>query len=130
MQQVIYTATRRSLKNGTFPLPNLSSDLDIQREFLKTRFSRCMLYRHNAAIGTTWNLFFWGNSLYLSKENSNLSIFLQNFIVFFLVFTEKAYQNKWINGGDDQEENLQVEKPFLELLAKEEGMVSSHLFLL
>ena len=25
---------------------------DIQREFLKTRFSRCMLYRHNAAMGT------------------------------------------------------------------------------
>ena len=24
----------------------------IQREFLKTRYSRCMLYRHNAAIGT------------------------------------------------------------------------------
>ena len=24
----------------------------ILREFLKTMFSRCMLYRHNAAIGT------------------------------------------------------------------------------
>ena len=33
--------------------------------FFKTRFSGCMLYRHNAAIGTNWNLFFWDNSLYL-----------------------------------------------------------------
>ena len=24
----------------------------VQREFLKTRFSRCILYRRNAAIGT------------------------------------------------------------------------------
>ena len=32
--------------------------------FLKTRFSRCMLYRHNTAIGADWNLFFWDNSLY------------------------------------------------------------------
>ena len=40
--------------------------LQVQREFLKTRFSRCMLYRHNAAIGTDWNLFFLDNSLYLS----------------------------------------------------------------
>ena len=27
-------------------------ELIIQRDFFKTRFSRCMLYRHNAAIGT------------------------------------------------------------------------------
>ena len=31
----------------------------VQRQFLKTRFSRCILYRHNAAIGTDWNLFFF-----------------------------------------------------------------------
>ena len=35
----------------------------------KNRFSRCMLYRHNAAIGTDWNLFFWDNSLYQSSRN-------------------------------------------------------------
>ena len=32
----------------------------VHREFLKNRFSRCMLYRHNAAIGADWNLFFFG----------------------------------------------------------------------
>ena len=37
----------------------------LQRDFLKTSFSHCMLYRHNAAIGTDWNLVFWDNSLYL-----------------------------------------------------------------
>ena len=37
----------------------------LQRDFLKTRFSRCMLYRHNAAIGKNRNLVFWDNSLYL-----------------------------------------------------------------
>ena len=39
----------------------------VQRDFLKTRFSRCMLYRHNAAIRTDWNLVIWDNSLYLYK---------------------------------------------------------------
>ena len=34
-------------------------------------FSRCLLYRHNAAIGTDWNLFFWDNSLYLRYLLSN-----------------------------------------------------------
>ena len=38
----------------------------IQRDFLITRFSRCMLYRHKAAIGTYLNLAFWDNSLYVS----------------------------------------------------------------
>ena len=37
----------------------------ILRDFLKIRFSRCMLYRHNAAIGTDWKLVFRNNSLYL-----------------------------------------------------------------
>ena len=37
---------------------------NIQRDFKKAMFSRCMLYRHNAVIGTDWNLFFWDNSLY------------------------------------------------------------------
>ena len=32
--------------------------------YLLTRFSCCMLYRHNATIGTDWNLVFWDNSLY------------------------------------------------------------------
>ena len=40
----------------------------IQRYFLKTRFPRCMLYRHNAAIGTDCNLFFWYNSLYVRRK--------------------------------------------------------------
>ena len=36
----------------------------------KIRFSRCMLYRHNAAIGTDGKLFFWGdNSLYYTEFN-------------------------------------------------------------
>ena len=35
---------------------------EIQREFKK---KPGMLYRHNAAIGTDWNLFFWDSSLYL-----------------------------------------------------------------
>ena len=34
--------------------------------FNRETFSRCLLYRHNAAIGTYWNLFFLDNSLYLS----------------------------------------------------------------
>ena len=42
---------------GPGPRPHLLS-CDLQREFLKTRFSRCMFYRHNAAIGTDCNLFF------------------------------------------------------------------------
>ena len=50
----------------------------IQRDFLKTRFSRSMLYRHirlkdnsvshcrhNAGIGKDLNLVFWDNSLYV-----------------------------------------------------------------
>ena len=36
--------------------------------FSKTRFSRWMLYRHNAAIGTDWNLCFFGIIHCLSKQ--------------------------------------------------------------
>ena len=37
----------------------------MQRDFFKTRFSRCILYRHNNAIGTDLCLIFWDNSLYI-----------------------------------------------------------------
>ena len=40
----------------------------VLRDFFKTRFSRCMLYRHNAANGTDWNLFFWDNSLKIKSD--------------------------------------------------------------
>ena len=36
--------------------------IEVQRDFLKTMFSRFILYRHNAAIGTDGNLF-WGDNL-------------------------------------------------------------------
>ena len=49
-------------KRFFFPIQNETcmffADILVQREFLKTRFSRCMLYMHNAAIGIDWNLFF------------------------------------------------------------------------
>ena len=39
---------------GTIPTLTKSHSFtaDVQREILKTRFSRCMLYRYNAEIGT------------------------------------------------------------------------------
>ena len=44
----------------------LEVDIQLLRVFIKTRFSHCMLYRHNIAIGTDWNLVFWDNSLYIN----------------------------------------------------------------
>ena len=41
----------------------------IQKDFLKTRFKRSMLYRQNAAIGTDLNLFFWDNHSIQYKES-------------------------------------------------------------
>ena len=48
--------------------PRRKQESILQREFLKTRVSSCMLYRHNAAIGTDWNLVFWYNSLYVRRK--------------------------------------------------------------
>ena len=42
---------------------------NLSERFLKTRFSRCMLYyRHNAEIGTDWNLVFMDNSYQLDEK--------------------------------------------------------------
>ena len=50
--------------------------------FLKTRFSRCMLYRYNTAICTDWNLVFWYNSLYLIPED----VWKEKWVTFPLLF--------------------------------------------
>ena len=55
----------------------------IQRYFLKTRFSLCMLYRRNAAIGKDWNLVFMDNSLYLIISQQ------------FLKWSTKKTSKKW-----------------------------------
>ena len=54
----------------------------IQRDFLKTRFSHCMLYRHKPRLEQIETCFFWDNSLYLrvKKENSNSIPFFQYFL--------------------------------------------------
>ena len=57
------------IKNRNYPeriytCSKIKFSLELQRDFLKTRFSRYMLYRHNAAIGTDLNLVYWDNSLY------------------------------------------------------------------
>ena len=41
-----------------FKLEDTHTQLNVPRDFLKTRFSRCMLCRHNAAIGTYETCFF------------------------------------------------------------------------
>ena len=51
----------------------------LQREFLKTRFSRCMLYRHNAAIGTDLNLVFWNNSFYICSNEISFKKIAESF---------------------------------------------------
>ena len=42
-------------------------------QFLKTRFSRCMLYMHNAAIGTDWNIFFGISHCMLMYTNVHIT---------------------------------------------------------
>ena len=50
----------------------------VLRDFLKTIFSSCMLYRHNAAIGTDWNLVFWDNSLYINYSDNAQKVYYAN----------------------------------------------------
>ena len=64
----------------------------IQREFLKTRFSRCMLYRHIAAICTDWNLVFWDNSLYISFFLSKF-VYILYLSVYLYVLTYLYFPN-------------------------------------
>ena len=74
-----------------------ANNCNIQREFFKTRFSRCKLHSHNAAIGSDWNLFFCDNSLYInymeSYDDSFLTLLfyvkiLLSLIVYILILTK------------------------------------------
>ena len=56
---------------------NLKEMSTVQREFSKTRFSRCMLYRNNAEIGTYSKLVFWYNALYLISWFANFGVLMR-----------------------------------------------------
>ena len=52
----------------------------IHRDLKKTGFLRCMLYRHNAAIGTDWNLVFWDDSLYNIQDIGISHVYITDYM--------------------------------------------------